>query len=70
MDSITLTVKGMSCEHCVRAIEENVGKQQGVVDVKVDLDQATVDVRFDSKQVNDQQIIQIIEEQGYDVVNS
>lgn len=68
MDSVTLDVKGMSCNHCVQAIEENVGKQKGVASVKVDLDQGKVDVRFDSRQVNREQIVAIIEEQGYDVV--
>lgn len=69
MDAVTFDVEGMSCSHCVQAIEENVGKQRGVASVKVDLDQGKVDVRFDSRQLSSGQIREIIEEQGYEVKN-
>jgi copper chaperone len=33
----TLKVQGMSCAHCVNAVESSVGELQGVSSVKVDL---------------------------------
>jgi copper chaperone len=44
METITLKVEGMSCNHCVNSIEGSVGKLQGVSGVKVNLDQGTVEV--------------------------
>ncbi|GAA1712256.1 heavy-metal-associated domain-containing protein [Propioniferax innocua] len=31
------TVTGMTCEHCVKAVTEEVGEIEGVSDVKVEL---------------------------------
>ncbi|MBM7587474.1 copper chaperone [Bacillus pakistanensis] len=68
MENVKLTVKGMSCGHCVNSIEENVGKVNGVQSVKVHLKDEKVDVSFDSKVVSLKNITNMIEDQGYDVV--
>ena len=34
----TYSVTGMTCEHCVRAVSEELGALAGVTDVAVDLD--------------------------------
>lgn len=67
MEHITLKVQGMSCGHCVGAVEGSVGKLTGVQSVHVHLDQGTVDVTFDSETVNVEDIEETIEDQGYDV---
>jgi copper chaperone len=33
----TIKVKGMSCQHCVKAVTKALGELDGVQDVKVDL---------------------------------
>ncbi|MBR3381336.1 MAG: copper chaperone CopZ [Bacillus sp. (in: Bacteria)] len=68
MEQATLQVQGMSCGHCVKAVEENVGELAGVESVKVHLDKGQVDVSFDSDQITLHRISDVIEEQGYDVV--
>lgn len=68
MELATLKVEGMSCNHCVNAIESNVGNLQGVSNVKVNLDNGTVEVRFDESKVSKEAMIDVIEDQGYDVV--
>lgn len=68
MDTITLKVEGMSCNHCVNAVEGSVGKLEGVSKVKVDLDNGTVDVELNSSKVSKDAIKDAIEDQGYDVV--
>lgn len=68
METVTLKVEGMSCNHCVNAIESNVGKLQGVSNVKVSLDNGSVEVSFDSSKVSKEAMIDVIEDQGYDVV--
>jgi copper ion binding protein len=40
----TYTVEGMSCEHCVRAVTEELGKLDGVEHVDVDLPAGAVTV--------------------------
>jgi len=44
LDTITLKVEGMSCNHCMNAMEGSGGKLEGVSKVKVDLENGTVDV--------------------------
>jgi copper chaperone len=67
MENITLNVKGMTCGHCVKAVEGNVGKLDGVEKVKVDLDKGQVDVSYDSKAVTLDKIKETIDDQGYEV---
>ncbi len=67
MQRVTLQVQGMSCNHCVQAVEENVGNINGVQSVHVLLEEGKVDVTFDEAKTNVDEIKQTIEEQGYDV---
>ncbi|MBM7579486.1 copper chaperone CopZ [Jeotgalibacillus terrae] len=67
MSQVTLNVEGMSCQHCVKAVESNVGEMSGVESVKVHLDQGTVDVDYQDSSVTVDQIKDVIEDQGYDV---
>ncbi|WP_144485211.1 copper chaperone CopZ [Bacillus pumilus] len=68
MEQATLQVQGMSCGHCVKAVEGNVGELAGVESVKVHLDKGEVEVSFHPDQVTLNRISDVIEEQGYDVV--
>lgn len=68
MTQLTLNVRGMSCGHCVNTIGGNVGKLNGVKSVKVKLKEGKVDVSFDSNLVSLKDITDVIEDQGYSVV--
>jgi copper chaperone len=67
MEKVTLNVSGMSCGHCVKAVEGSVGELKGVSNVKVHLENGTVDVDFNSSEVTLDVIKETIDEQGYDV---
>ncbi|MCE4050800.1 MULTISPECIES: copper chaperone CopZ [Bacillaceae] len=67
MQSVTLNVQGMSCGHCVKAVEESVGELEGINQVSVKLDKALVEVSFNETQVSLDKIKETIEDQGYDV---
>ncbi|MFY0781788.1 copper chaperone CopZ [Peribacillus simplex] len=67
MEKNTLNVKGMSCGHCIKAIEGSVGKLSGVNSVKVNLDSGTVEVEFNTNDVTLDSIKETIDDQGYDV---
>lgn len=68
MENVTLNVQGMSCGHCVKAVETSVGALAGVQEVNVDLAEAKVNVAFDGAAVTVDQIKETIDEQGYDVL--
>lgn len=67
MTKATLKVEGMSCGHCVNAVEKAVA--EAGASAKVDLAAGKVDVQFDEAAVSLAAIKEAIEEQGYDVVS-
>jgi copper chaperone len=67
MENVTLNVKGMSCGHCVKAVEGSVGELHGVNKVQVDLKAGTVDVEYNNETVSLEAIKETIDDQGYDV---
>lgn len=67
MENVTLNVTGMTCGHCVKAVEGSVGALNGVNEVKVNLVDAQVAVAYDAAQVSVAQLKETIEEQGFDV---
>jgi copper chaperone len=67
MEKVTLTVKGMSCGHCVKSIEGSVGELNGVQYVEVNLNEAKVTVEFDQNKVSLESIKEAIDDQGYEV---
>ncbi|WP_442854544.1 copper chaperone CopZ [Bacillus sp. SJS] len=62
----TLTVKGMSCGHCVKAVEDSVGKLGGVSSVKVYLNEGKAEVTYTPEKVSLEEIIETIDDQGYE----
>ncbi|PLR98446.1 copper chaperone CopZ [Bacillus sp. T33-2] len=68
MEQLILNVKGMSCHHCVNAIEGSVGQLSGVSKVEVYLRDEKVEVEYNPSKTNLHQIKDTIDNQGYDVV--
>ncbi|WP_141603760.1 copper chaperone CopZ [Terrilactibacillus laevilacticus] len=68
MEKTTLNVTGMSCGHCVMAVEGSVGELSGVKQVKVHLTEGKVDVEFNPEEVTLEKIKETIDDQGYEVV--
>ncbi|MFS0776001.1 copper chaperone CopZ [Neobacillus sp. 3P2-tot-E-2] len=67
MEKVTLNVQGMSCDHCVKAVEGSVSELNGVSTVKVNLKANTVDVEYNNQEVSLDKIKETIDDQGYDV---
>lgn len=67
MKNITLDVQGMSCGHCVKSIEGSVGELNGVSNVKVNLENGTVAINYNSNEISLEKIKETIDGQGYDV---
>ncbi len=66
-EQINLQVSGMSCQHCVKSVEDSVMALPGIEKVEVSLENNSVDVAYDSSAVEVSQIAEAIEDQGYDV---
>ncbi|MGN1385688.1 MAG: copper chaperone CopZ [Bacillus sp. (in: firmicutes)] len=67
MEKVVLNVSGMSCGHCVKAVEGSVGALNGVKEVKVELSEGKVEVHFDPAVVTVAAVKDVIDDQGYDV---
>ena len=63
----TYTVEGMTCEHCVRAVTEEVGKVEGVSDVEVDLGTGRVTVAS-IEPLDPEAVRTAVDEAGYELV--
>ena len=63
----TLTVGGMSCQHCVHAVKSSVGALAGVDTVDVILEQKLVTVGFDPGVTSLEAIKHAIRDEGYTV---
>ena len=61
----TYTVNGMTCDHCVLSVREEVGEVDGVTAVDVDLDSGRMVVSGDG--VDDAAVRAAVEEAGYEV---
>ena len=66
MSEQTYTVVGMTCDHCVRAVTEEVQQVPGVTDVSIELDGGRLTVRSDAP-VDDDAVRAAVEEAGYQV---
>ncbi len=64
--NVQIKIEGMSCQHCVKRVEEALKDSFETNSVSVDLanNQAMVDF---SNKVSEQQIKDVIEDVGYDV---
>jgi copper chaperone len=60
----TYTVTGMTCEHCVASVTEEVSEIAGVSDVSVELSSATLTVTS-AEALADDTVRAAVEEAGY-----
>lgn len=63
--TVVYRVVGMTCDHCRRAIQDEVGRVAGVTAVDVDLDANLVTVHGDAP--DDAAVRAAIDEAGYEV---
>lgn len=61
---IKLSVKGMTCEMCVKHVREGLQSVDGVKSADVDLESATALVQGEN--LDQQKLIKSVEEEGYE----
>ena len=62
----TIYIVGMTCQHCVEAVEAALGRVNGVTDVEVDLDSGTATFS-EEKPVDMATVRQAVADAGYKV---
>ncbi len=63
------TVTGMTCDHCVAAVREEVAKIDGVTRVDVELASGGVTVESE-RPVDERAVVAAVEEAGYEVATT
>ena len=63
MEQLHLTIEGMTCQHCVRAVDGRLRRTPGVEVTHVTIGSA--DVRFDPAKTNADEISEVIADEGY-----
>ena len=63
----TISIEGMSCEHCVRAVKDALSSQNGVKSVDVSLEGKNARVVYDDEHTRLNDLESTIVEEGYEV---
>jgi len=67
-DTTILTIKGMVCSFCAQGIEKILMEEEGVVDVSVDIDRATVTIKTkDGVRLTTERLYKLIRDAGYEL---
>lgn len=61
-------IEGMSCGHCVDRVTKALNGLPGVNFVEVVLENGTADIDFNEQEITRDQLAEIIENVGFDVV--
>lgn len=69
VETIHITVTGMTCEGCVRTVKAAVAQLPGVQDVEVTLADSSAIVSFDTSLVSFAQMQEAINDKGYEVID-
>ena len=65
MEAVHLNIEGMTCEHCVRAVDGRLRRTPGVQVEKVVV--GAVDLRYDKAKISLDEISELISDEGYTV---
>lgn len=65
MATVELSVEGMTCDACVRAVERKLSKVAGVESAHVDLAAGKAMVQYDDARAGADQLIAAVEQIGY-----
>lgn len=64
--TVKISVLGMTCQSCVKNIEENLSKKPGIYSIKVSLQEKVASVHYDTTQLKTVQICDYIEDMGFE----
>jgi copper chaperone len=67
IEEIVLSVPDISCEHCVKTVNNTLGTLAGVEAVSTDIPTKSVHLRYDAGQLSLAQIEAVLDDVGYTV---
>jgi copper chaperone CopZ len=65
MTTTRLKIGGMTCGHCVDAVEKALRNQDGVRNATVRLDEGAAEVEYEEGRVAPEQLVAAVEAEGY-----
>uniref|UniRef100_A0A8C9C2D8 Copper-transporting ATPase 1 n=1 Tax=Phocoena sinus TaxID=42100 RepID=A0A8C9C2D8_PHOSS len=68
VNSVTISVEGMTCSSCVWTIEQCIGKLNGVHHIKVSLEEKNAAIIYDPKLQTPKTLQEAIDDMGFDAV--
>uniref|UniRef100_A0A8B9XMW0 Copper-transporting ATPase 1 n=1 Tax=Bos mutus grunniens TaxID=30521 RepID=A0A8B9XMW0_BOSMU len=68
VNSVTISVEGMTCSSCVWTIEQQIGKLNGVHHIKVSLEEKNATVIYDPKLQTPKTLQEAIDDMGFDAI--
>lgn len=66
MDTTTLRVTGMTCDHCKEAVTRALQSVPGVESADVDLDAGNARVQYDGGRTTPSALASAVQEEGYE----
>ena len=66
MKNITIKIKGMGCQNCVKAVTEELTALDGINKVNVSLENACAEVEYDENKVTTDKMLEVIKELEYE----
>jgi copper chaperone CopZ len=69
MSTVTLSVPGISCEHCEMTVTRALTGQEGVQAVAVDIPAKLVKLTFDPARITIEKVSEVLAEEDYPVAS-
>jgi copper chaperone CopZ len=66
MTTTRLKIEGMTCDHCVGAVQKALLNQDGVRNATVHLDAGAAEVEYEEGRVAPEQLVAAVQAEGYD----
>jgi copper chaperone CopZ len=67
METLSLSIRGMSCGNCARGVERTLSATQGVSKATVDLAAGSATVQYDAGKVTPETLAAAVRKLGYEV---
>jgi len=67
VETLNLSVRGMTCDNCVRTVERRLASTPGVTKVTVSLTSASAAIEYDDGLVQPEVLANAVRDLGYDV---
>ena len=70
VETLNLSVRGMTCNNCVRSVERKLASTPGVTKVSVCLDTASAAIEYDDSLVQPEVLANAVRDLGYEVARA